>query len=100
MRPSPTTLRWIIIAVLLVLWEALPRIGAISPLFLPPPNLPIHAVVGSTEGVEYTRQSRSIAEAWGGTWEAAEGANHFTVVEPLADPRSTLVATALGMLSG
>jgi len=72
----------------------------LSPLFLPPPNLPIHAVVGSTEGVEYTRQSRSIAEAWGGTWEAAEGANHFTVVEPLADPRSTLVATALGMLSG
>ena len=72
----------------------------LSPLFLPPPGLPIHAVVGATEGAEYTRQTRSIAEAWGGTWEPAEGANHFTVVEPLADPGSTLVATALRMLAG
>ncbi len=72
----------------------------LSPLFLPSPRLPIHAVVGGTEGVEYLRQARSIAEAWGGTWEAAEGLNHFTVVEPLADPRSTLVATALSLISG
>jgi NitT/TauT family transport system permease protein len=35
MRPSPSTLRWIIIATLLVLWEVMPRIGAISSLFLP-----------------------------------------------------------------
>lgn len=72
----------------------------LSPMYLRPPLLPIHAVVGGTEGVEYTRQARGIAEAWDGTWEAVEGANHFTVVSPLADPRSALVATALGMLSG
>ena len=72
----------------------------LSPMYLRPPLLPIHAVVGGTEGVEYTRQARGIAEAWDGTWEAVEGANHFTVVAPLAEPRSTLVATALGMLSG
>ncbi len=72
----------------------------LSPMFLRPPGLPIHAVVGGTEGVEYTRQARGIAEAWDGTWEAVEGANHFTVVAPLADPGSTLVATALGLLSG
>ena len=72
----------------------------LSPLFLSSPGKPLHAVVGGTEGTEYTRQARSIAEAWGGTWEAAAGANHFTVIAPLTDPRSTLVATALGLLSG
>lgn len=69
----------------------------LSPMELTAPGLPIHAVVGGTEGIEYTRQSRGIAEAWGGTWEAAEGANHFTVIEPLTDPRSGLVARAVGM---
>jgi arylformamidase len=71
----------------------------LSPMFLPSPGLPLHAVVGGTEGAEYTRQSRGIAEAWGGTWEAAPGANHFTVVAPLADPASPLVATALRLIS-
>ncbi len=71
----------------------------LSPVHMPSPGLPLHAVVGGEEGVEYTRQSRSIAEAWGGTWEAIPGANHFTVVELLADPGSTLVATALRLLS-
>lgn len=70
----------------------------LSPLFLPPPGRPIHAVVGGTEGAEYTRQARSIAEAWGGTWEALEGLNHFTVVAPLADPASGTVAKAVAML--
>jgi NitT/TauT family transport system permease protein len=34
--PSPAVTRWAIIVLLLILWEVLPRIGAISPLFLPP----------------------------------------------------------------
>jgi NitT/TauT family transport system permease protein len=51
MRPSPTTLRWAIIAALLVLWEALPRIGAISPLFLPPLSETVSAVI--TDWPEY-----------------------------------------------
>jgi arylformamidase len=72
----------------------------LSPLFLPTPGLPIHAVVGGTEGVEYTRQSRSIAEAWGGTWEALEGHNHFTIVAPLTDPDSSLVRKAVALLAG
>lgn len=69
----------------------------LSPMAMPSPGLPIHAVVGGTEGSEYTRQSRGIAEAWNGTWEAAEGANHFTVVAPLTDPGSPLVARAVAM---
>jgi arylformamidase len=71
-----------------------------SPVFLPSPRLPIHAVVGGTEGAEYTRQSQKIAEAWSGTWEAVDGQNHFTVVGPLADPGSPLVARALTLLAG
>jgi arylformamidase len=71
----------------------------LSPVHMASPGLPLHAVVGGEEGAEYTRQSRSIAEAWGGSWEQAAGANHFTVVGPLADPGSTLVAAALRLLA-
>ena len=67
----------------------------LSPLFLPRPDGVLHAVVGGEEGIEYTRQSRSIAEAWGGTWEALPARNHFTVVEPLGEPGSELVRAAL-----
>ncbi len=72
----------------------------LSPLHLPSPFLPLHAVVGSLEGVEYMRQTRSIAEAWDGTWESVQDANHFTIVAPLADPASSLVTMAVGLLSG
>jgi NitT/TauT family transport system permease protein/taurine transport system permease protein len=41
--PSPTGMRWIIIAVIVVLWEALPRAGIISQLFIPPLSLTILA---------------------------------------------------------
>ena len=73
----------------------------LSPLALPrPARGRLHAVVGGDEGPEYTRQSRSIAAAWGGTWEALPGCNHFTVLAPLGDPGSALVRTALRLLSG
>lgn len=70
----------------------------LSPLFLPAPSLPLHAVVGAAEGTEYLRQSSSIAEAWGGTWDILPGANHFTAIAPLADPASPLMATMLRMI--
>ena len=70
----------------------------LSPLFLPRPAGRLHAVVGGEEGIEYTRQARSIAAAWGGRWESLPGRNHFTVVEPLVDPESGLVKVALSLL--
>jgi arylformamidase len=70
----------------------------LSPLLMPSPGGRLHAVVGGTEGVEYTRQTRSIAEAWGGTWEALLDLNHFSVVEQLQDPASGLMSHALRML--
>jgi arylformamidase len=70
----------------------------LSPLFLPPPGGRLHAFVGDEEGREYTRQARSIAEAWGGTWESLPGTNHFTIVEELADPGSQIVRKALDLM--
>jgi arylformamidase len=69
----------------------------LSPLFLPSPGLPIHAAVGGLEGLEYTRQSRSIAEAWGGTWESLAGLHHFSIAGELARSDSPLTLRAVGM---
>jgi len=71
----------------------------LSPMFMPSPGLPLHAVVGGDEGVEYERQSRDIASAWGGTWEALPGHNHFTILAELTDPASPVVRRAVGMIA-
>jgi arylformamidase len=71
---------------------------ALSPMLLPPPGGRLHAVVGAAEGAEYTRQSREMAAAWGGTWEALPGTHHFTAPAGLADPDSGLVRRALDLL--
>jgi arylformamidase len=71
----------------------------LSPMFMPSPGLPLHAVVGGDEGVEYERQSRDIASAWGGTWEALPGHNHFTILAELTDPASPVVRRAVGLIA-
>jgi arylformamidase len=69
-----------------------------SPLFWAPPvGKAIDCLVGGDESSEYHRQSRLIVEAWGEAgvttrYETAPGANHFTVLAPLADPSSAMVA--------
>jgi len=70
----------------------------LSPVLLPAPGGAIHAYVGGDEGHEYTRQSRSIAEAWGGTWTSLPGLHHFSIVEQLQDPGSAMVAKALELI--
>jgi arylformamidase len=71
---------------------------ALSPRLLPPPpRAALHAVVGGAESTEFRRQSREFAAAWGGTSEELPGLNHFTVLAPLADPASPLVARAAAM---
>lgn len=70
--------------------------GRLSPLhWAPPAGRRLDAVVGGDESAEYLRQSRTIAERWGRAgvetrFEAIPGANHFTVVAPLADPASAM----------
>lgn len=54
------------------------------------------AVVGGLESSEFKRQSRIIAQAWQATAQTAyqevAGTNHYTVIDPLADPASSIVA--------
>jgi arylformamidase len=78
-----------------------PEARRLSPLFIQPPvgGARLHAVVGGEEGPEFLRQSRSIAEVWGGTWEVVPGANHFTVLDPLTNPASPMVRAALRLLA-
>ena len=73
---------------------------ALSPRWHPSPGRPLHCLVGGAESGEFLRQSRDMAAAWGGSCEVAPGANHFTVVAPLADPGSALVARAKRLASG
>ncbi len=68
---------------------------ALSPLLWPAPERKIlDAVVGGNESSEYLRQSAAIVAAWSEDgvetrYEEVAGANHFTVIAPLADPAST-----------
>ena len=75
---------------------------ALSPLYWPAPNggapggRVLDCWVGGAESNEFLRQSRNMAATWGGLGadtrvEVVEGANHFTILEPLADPKSSLV---------
>jgi arylformamidase len=73
---------------------------ALSPRNLPAPGLPLHAVVGGAESGEFLRQTRDFAAAWGGTAEVVPGANHFTILAPLAEPGSRLSRRAAAMALG
>ena len=48
-RPSPTTVRWMIVLCVLVLWEALPRFGLIAELLLPPLSKTLAALFNERE---------------------------------------------------
>ena len=70
----------------------------VSPLYWNvPPGRSLDAVVGALESSEFLRQSKAIAEGWRQRmaltrYEEIAGANHFTVVDPLTDPNSTMTA--------
>jgi arylformamidase len=69
----------------------------VSPLFWPlPPGRILDAVVGGAESSEFIRQSRIIADGWRGKaeirYEELPDANHFTVIDPLSDTNSKMVA--------
>ena len=56
----------------------------------------LDCIVGGAETSEFIRQSRAMADHWGGKgvetrFEALPDLNHFTVLEPLTDPDSGMV---------
>jgi arylformamidase len=76
--------------------------AALSPIFWPAPNggapggTALDCFVGGAETPEFIRQSRDMAADWAAKgadtrFEALDGLNHFTVLDPLADPDSALV---------
>lgn len=72
--------------------------ATLSPIDWPAPEGAIlDCVVGGAESPEFIRQSRDMAAVWGEQgaetrFEALEGLDHFTVLDPLFDPESDLVA--------
>jgi arylformamidase len=70
----------------------------VSPLFWTAPQRgSLDAIVGANESAEYFRQSQGIVDAWGAAglatrFAAIADTNHFTVIAPLADPDSAMVA--------
>jgi arylformamidase len=69
----------------------------LSPAFwLLKPGRSFDAVVGGLESSEFLRQSQLITDAWQNSaktrYEEVPGTNHFTVVDPLADPDSAMTA--------
>ena len=73
---------------------------ALSPMFMPPPAGRLHAVVGGAESDAFRAQTRDIAARWSGTSEEWPGANHFTVLAPLADPNGRMVRQAVALARG
>jgi arylformamidase len=70
---------------------------AVSPAFWPPRRArTLDSVVGALESSEFRRQSQLIVQAWQGArktrYEEIAGTNHFTVIDPLTDPQSAMVA--------
>ena len=68
-----------------------------------PRGLVLDAVVGARESNEFLRQSRLIADEWGKAgvatrYEEIAEANHFTVLDPLTDPNSAMVARLLALM--
>jgi arylformamidase len=78
-------------------------VSRLSPAFFPrPKGGKLYAVVGLEESDEFLRQNALIRDVWGPTavpvCETLPGANHFNVLNPLADPASRLHALALRLL--
>jgi arylformamidase len=76
-----------------------------SPLFWPvAPGRVLDAAVGDGESDEFKRQSRTLAQAWPQAGAATRyqelPGNHFTVIAPLADPQSAMVARLAELAQG
>jgi arylformamidase len=78
----------------------------LSPICWPAPiGKWLIAAVGTLESSEYLRQSRSFCATWGGhgtntRLSEVDGANHFTIIAPLADPDSAMTNAVAALAHG
>ena len=76
---------------------------AVSPAFLPPAtDASLFTAVGSDENAGFHTQNRLIAERWRGVLSEdipCPGDNHFTVLERMSEPGSSLFNAALRMMA-
>ena len=74
----------------------------VSPAFLPPASdAPLYTAVGSEENEGFHVQNRLIGRKWGKVHRAdivCAGRNHFTVLDELCDPKSSLFERVLEMM--
>ena len=80
------------------------QVNRLSPAFFPRPKAgKLYAAVGADESDEFIRHNQLIRDQWGPTavpvCETLPHANHFTVLESLADPAGRLHELALRLLS-
>lgn len=78
-------------------------VARLSPAFFPrPKGTKLYAAVGLDESDEFLRQNSLIRDVWGPTavpvCETVPGANHFTILNRLADPGGRLHDLALRLL--
>lgn len=67
-----------------------------SPLHQPAPATPVTVWVGAQERPAFLDQARWLATAWGCGHVIAPDRHHFTVIDPLEQPESDMVARLLG----
>jgi arylformamidase len=78
----------------------------VSPLYWKvPAGRSLDAVVGALESSEFLRQSKTIADAWRQgmvttRYQAIADTNHFTVLDPLADPQSAMTRRIVELAHG
>lgn len=84
--------------------------AALSPIHWPVPNgstpggTVLDCIVGGDESAEFIRQSKMMSELWGAhgvqtRFEALDGLNHFTVLEPLFNPGSALTRRIVNLVA-
>jgi arylformamidase len=79
-----------------------PEARCASPLLWATPSGVFEAWVGDKESEEFRRQSRTLVAAWLGAgvearYREAPGADHFTVIAPLAQPDSDMTRALAGL---
>jgi arylformamidase len=79
------------------------RVAALSPARLDPiAGARLFAAVGELENQEFQRQTRVLCDAWKGLPQqtlVVRGADHFTILDHFADPRSELFGAAAAMIA-